>query len=123
MTPTGLSPHTRGARSTGMFVIWTGGLSPHTRGSRSGRVYGERPFGSIPHTRGSLNDLLCEVVTVRSIPAHAGEPPWERILAGGAEAAGAGGSFRQPLRRYDSRGRESDLTVYRERPNRIPRAT
>ena len=71
----GLSPHTRGARSTRQPASCHPGLSPHTRGSRSYTARRWSGVRSIPAHAGSRLERGLRGDRPRSIPAHAGEPP------------------------------------------------
>ena len=97
LSPTGLSPPTRGSRSSGPSVLLQRGSIPAHAGkpdsvalsSRYPPVYprprGEAPYrvlscecgdGLSPPTRGSLFRPRASDLRLGSIPAHAGKPAW-----------------------------------------------
>ena len=100
----GLSPHTRGNRAVHVPALWNVGSIPAHAGEpipcarriATARVYPRtrggtgpiarptgRAHGLSPHTRGNPRVAADRRVRMRSIPAHAGEPPVNNSSAAG----------------------------------------
>ena len=76
-TPSGSSPHTRGARPPGRSRPTRRGDHPRIRGEHPSECdEGHIVTGSSPHTRGALGLSVPPTAVLRIIPAYAGSTPF-----------------------------------------------